>query len=145
MASVTAIICWLVDGTEEGWQRPGWTAALVLAGVSIPIVGSLWGLRPPPLPGVEVAAPLPAQLAIPILGWSGGLWLWQAREMLQPMRSFLYTTGNLFSFVWLWRFVGRTGWLTLRGLRGMVLVLEGENYGWLLLFLFITMIFLLQG
>jgi hypothetical protein len=145
MASLATILSWLTDRVDEGWQRPAWAGALLLAVLSVPTVGALWGLRPPPLPMVEVAAPLAAQLAIPVLGWAGGLWLWQASDALQPVRGFLYTTGNLFSFVWLWRFIGRTGWLALRGFRGVVLVLEGENYGWLLLFLFVTMIFLLQG
>jgi hypothetical protein len=79
-----------------------------------------------------------------VVGWSGGFWLWRVQGLLNSLRPFLDTVGAVFSFVWLWRLLGRMGWLVLSGLRGMMLVLEGENYGWLLLFLFVTMIFLVQ-
>ncbi|MBA3532392.1 MAG: hypothetical protein H0T73_10765, partial [Ardenticatenales bacterium] len=145
MGSVVALIHWLLPGKSEPIQRSRWLGVSLLALLSIPLVGGLWGIQVPPLPTATLlSAPLPAYLTILILGWAGGLWLWRDRELLRPLHPGLDLAAVAFSFVWLWRFVGRVGWLLLSGLRGMMLVLEGENYGWLLLFLFVTMIFLLQ-
>jgi len=118
----------------------------LLALLSVPAVGALFGLRLPALPAETLEpAPLAARLAVLVVGWSGGFWLWRVHGLLQSLRPFLDAVGAIFSFVWLWRLVGRVGWLALSGLRGMMLVLEGENYGWLLLFIFLTMIFVLQS
>ena len=43
---------------------------------------------------------------------------------------------------WLWQGVGALGLLLMRATRGLLRVLEGENYGWLLLFLVIILILL---
>lgn len=145
MGTMVALIHWLLPGKSEPIQRSRWIGVSLLAVLSVPLLGGLWGIRVPELPTAPLLpAPLPAYLVVLVFGWAGGLWLWRDRDLLRPLHPGLDLAALTFSFVWLWRFVGRLGWLLLSGLRGMMLVLEGENYGWLLLFLFVTMIFLLQ-
>lgn len=120
-------------------------AVSLLAALSIPFVSQLFGIEVPSLPESTLeASPLAAQLSALVIGAAGGLWLWRIQPTLRSLHPILDTASTFFSFVWLWRFVGRIGWLLLSTLRGMMLVLEGENYGWLLLFLLITVIFLIQ-
>ncbi|HEX8681759.1 MAG TPA: hypothetical protein VF707_05555 [Ardenticatenaceae bacterium] len=146
MGTVAALFQWLLPMRAEPPQRSRWVGVTLLALLSVPAVGALFGLRLPALPAESLEpAPLAARLAVLVVGWSGGFWLWRVHGLLQSLRPFLDAVGAIFSFVWLWRLVGRVGWLALSGLRGMMLVLEGENYGWLLLFIFLTMIFVLQS
>lgn len=144
MTNTAALTHWLIPDTTEPYRRARWPGAILLSLLSVPVLALLWGIRVPaweqlPLP----AAPLVAQLALLVIGWSGGLLLWRDRQRFHSLQPLLDSAGALFSFAWLWRIVGWLGWLLLSGVRGMMLVLEGENYGWLLLFLFLTFIFLL--
>lgn len=145
MGAVAALLHWLGGTDDEAHQPSRWTGVGLLAALSVPFIGTLFGLRVPTLPGTTLpASPLAAQLALLIIGWAGGFWLWRVRRALYSLHPLLDDASGLFSFVWLWRIIGRVGWLLLSGLRGMMLVLEGENYGWLLLFLFVTLVFLVQ-
>ncbi|MGB0388568.1 MAG: hypothetical protein ACPGWR_27425 [Ardenticatenaceae bacterium] len=149
MGTLAALIEWLVVDVEEDQAELAQPSRLVgaslLAILSIPIVGRLFGLEVPLLPQVMLAkSPLAAQLSLLIIGWAGGLWLWRMRPELRSFYPLFDNISTIFSLVWLWRLIGRVGWLLLSGYRGMILVLEGENYGWLLLFLFVMLIFLVQ-
>lgn len=145
MGVVVALIGWLRPEESAPIQRSRWVGVTLLTLLSIPALGAWWGLQIPVLPAQPLPPyPWPVQFSMLLLGWCGGLWLWRTRDLLRPLRPGLDLAAGLFSFVWLWRLLGWVGWLLLSAFRGMVLVLEGENYGWLLLFLFVTMIFLLQ-
>ncbi len=143
MTTVLALAQWLMPEQTEPHQRSRWGGAIALAAWSVPAIGALWGIRAPEMAQAVVArGPLAAQLSPLVLGWAGGLLLWRDLTRFQSLRPLLDTASALFSFIWLWRIVGRVGWLLLSGVRGMMLVLEGENYGWLLLFLFLSLVFL---
>ncbi|MDQ4075730.1 MAG: hypothetical protein M3220_05715 [Chloroflexota bacterium] len=147
MMTVTVTLFeWMLPEETEPHQQSRWIGAILLASLSVPFVARLWGIRIPELVGVEQSlGPLVAQVALVVTGWTGGLLLWRNRARFHSLHPLLDTVASFFSFVWLWRIVGRIGWLLLSGVRGMMLVLEGENYAWLLLFLFVTLILLLSG
>ena len=147
MGTTAALMDWIIVEMEEDQprQRSRWVGAGLLVVVSVPFISPLFGLQVPSLPEATLAAtPLVAQLSLLIIGWAGGLWLWRMRPELRSFYPLFDNISTIFSLVWLWRIIGRVGWLLLRGYRGMMLVLEGENYGWLLLFFFVTLIFLVQ-
>jgi hypothetical protein len=146
MVTTAYLLEWIVPEQHEPYPRSRWTGAILLSALSIPLIGVLWGIRVPDLGGGSVSSgPLAAQLALPVLGYAGGILLWQNRGSFRSLRPLLDAVAMSFSFVWFWRFVGRAGWLLLSGLRGMALVLEGENYAWLVLFLLLTLVLLLPG
>jgi hypothetical protein len=145
MGTIAALLHWLVNEGEDEYQPSRWVGVTVLAFLSIPFVGELFGLRVNPLPGAPLSTtPLPAQWVLPIIGWTGGLWLWRVRRTIHSLRPLLDSTASFFSFAWLYRILGRVGWLLFSGVRGIVLLIEGENYGWLLLFLFVTLLVLVR-
>ena len=147
MGTIAALLEWLIVEVEENSepQYSRWVGSGLLALLTLPIFASLFGIRIPTLPEATFAAsPLVSQLSLLIIGWAGGLWLWRMRPELRSFYPLFDNISTIFSFIWLWRIIGRAGWLLLSGYRGMMLVLEGENYGWLLLFLFVTLIFLVQ-
>lgn len=148
MGVTVTLINWFIVPEKEvdkSDQPSRAVAVSLLAALSIPFVSQLFGIEVPSLPELTwPGSPLTAQMSTLVIGMAGGLWLWRIQPTLRSLHPILDTASTFFSFVWLWRFVGRMGWLLLSTLRGMMLVLEGENYGWLLLFLFITVIFLIQ-
>ncbi len=143
MGTVAALLHWIFNEHHDDYQPSRWVGVTILSLLSVPFIGELFGLHLNPLPGAPLAAtPLPAQWVMAIIGWTGGLWLWRIRRTIHPLHPILDNIADAFSFAWLWRVVGRVGWLLLRGIRGAVLLVEGENYGWLLLFLFVTLLVL---
>lgn len=144
MGSAVALLDWHLGEQAPGRPYPArGVGALLLAAVALPPLWPLWGLVVPAIEG-QPAGPLAARLTVPVLGWAGALLLWRIEPLLGSLRNFLDGAADTFSFIWLWRVIGRIGWLLLSALRGMALIVEGENYGWLLLFLFVTLVFLLQ-
>jgi len=147
MGTMAALLEWLIVEVEEEpfAQYSRWIGSGLLAILTLPVLASLFGIRVPTLPEATLAtSPLVSRLSLLIIGWAGGLWLWRMRPELRSFYPQFDNISTIFSFIWLWRIIGRVGWLLLSGYRGMMLVLEGENYGWLLLFLFVTLIFLVQ-
>lgn len=147
MGTMAALLEWLIVEVEEDPlpQYSRWIGSGLLAILTVPVLASLFGIRAPILPEATLAtSPLVSQLSLLIIGWAGGFWLWRMRPELRSFYPLFDNISTIFSFIWLWRIIGRVGWLLLSGYRGMMLVLEGENYGWLLLFLFVTLIFLVQ-
>ncbi len=147
MGTTAALLEWLIVEVEEDPfpQHSRWIGSGLLAFLTVPFFASLFGISVPTLSDANlVTSPLVSQLSLLTIGWAGGLWLWRMRPELRSFYPLFDNISTIFSFIWLWRIIGRVGWLLLSGYRGMMLVLEGENYGWLLLFLFVTLIFLVQ-
>ncbi len=146
MGTVAALLQWLVNQQDDDYQPSRWVGVTVLAFLSLPFVGELFGLRVNPLPGApfDIPIPLPAQWIMVVIGWTGGLWLWRVRRTIHSLHPLLDNTASFFSFAWFYRILGRIGWLLFSAVRGIVLLIEGENYGWLLLFLFVTLLVLVR-
>ncbi|MGH2545007.1 MAG: hypothetical protein ACRDIB_19615, partial [Ardenticatenaceae bacterium] len=81
MTTIACLVEWMMPEEYEPHQHSRWTGAILLSALSVPFIGVLWGIRVPALPGGVGAlegstGPLVAQVALPVLGWAGGLLLW---------------------------------------------------------------------
>jgi len=144
LAGVTAAIVHQVAAPRPTTQQPSrWAGITLLAlGAWPPFGRTLWLV--PPFP--EQSGPtVPWQwwMGMLVFGWAGGVLLWRLRGVWA--RSDLAARGAtaLVDLEWVWHVAGRWGAGLAAFLRGAARIVEGENYGWLLLFLFIAFVLLI--
>ncbi|HBY96628.1 MAG TPA: hypothetical protein DEP84_22235, partial [Chloroflexi bacterium] len=73
------------------------------------------------------------------------LFVWRIRLVLRPVRGVLDAVAGFASSGWFWRLGARATTVLASGVRGAMRVVEGENYGWLLFFVFLALFFLARG
>lgn len=150
LAMATAAVLELLTSERSLARRPSrWIGLLLLSLAAWPVLGQLSGLWPHParvtVERFETTLPLAVRLGPLLLGWLAGLFVWRVRLSLRPARGVLDALAGVASLAWLWRFVARAASVLAAGLRGAMRMVEGENYGWLLFFVFLVLFFLARG
>jgi len=117
-----------------------WLGLGILALASWPFVGRLMGIAPNEM--ATEAFPWGVHIAGVGLAWLAALLFVRLEMSVVGLTAWLNALAATLSARWLWQGVGALVVLLMRGIRGLLRVLEGENYGWLLLFLVIILILL---
>ncbi|GAP63104.1 hypothetical protein ARMA_1527 [Ardenticatena maritima] len=117
-----------------------WLGLMVLGLAAWPVVGGVLGLAPPA--SATSAFPWGMHIATLGLAWLAAFFFIRLETSVLGLSAWLNALAATLSARWLWQGVGALGLLLMRATRGLLRVLEGENYGWLLLFLVIILILL---
>ncbi|HYN87813.1 MAG TPA: hypothetical protein VER55_04760, partial [Ardenticatenaceae bacterium] len=150
VSAVSVALVELLSRSESRDRQPSRTIGLMLLGLAAwPLVAGRLGLVPelPPASAGRFDADLPLAVRVGplLLGWAAAILLWQVRAGLRPAQAALDAAAALFSLTWLGQLGGRLLEVAASGLRGAMRVVEGENYGWLVFFLVLTLFFLTRG
>lgn len=150
LAGATAGVLDLLTNEPSATRRPSrWAGVLLLSLAVWPAIGHLSGLWPRPAPVTverfDATLPLAVRLGPLLLGWLAGLFVWRIRLVLRPVRGVLDAVAGFASLGWFWRLGARATTVLASGVRGAMRVVEGENYGWLLFFVFLALFFLARG
>lgn len=145
LAGVTGGVLYMILAPSRGeYQRSRWTGMLLLSLAAWPILGGLIWLRPDISSTVALEIPGRVSTGMVVLGWAGGVLMWRMREIIAGGAWVVDRIVEFVNVTWLWRVAARIVWAVAGVVRGMVRIVEGENYGWLLLFLLIAFLFLAQ-
>lgn len=148
-AATAGVLDFLTERRQAPRQPSRWTGLLLLSLAAWPAIGQLAGLWPQPDPvsvgRYDTALPLAIRVGPLLLGWLGGVYLWRVRSFLERARPILNGLSEFLSLAWLWWLGARVVRVIATSTRGAMRIVEGENYGWLLLFLFLAMFFLARG
>lgn len=143
MCVTVALIQHLADPLPTVYQRSRWTGMTLLALGAWPPFGRLLWLLPP-FDQAKPVTPWPWWLGLLVLGWAGGLLLWRFRPWWEA-RNIVWRTGvAVLDLEWGWRLLERGTAAAAVSVRGVARVVEGENYGWLLLFLLVALVLLAE-
>ncbi len=141
MGVTVALIQHLADPLPAAHQQSRWTGMTLLAlGAWPPFGRFLWLI--PPFAAVEPTTPWQWRLGLLALGWAGGLLLWRLRPLWTAHHAVGRAVATALDLEWGWAVIARSGAWVASSLRGAARVVEGENYGWLLLFLLIVLVLL---
>ena len=130
----------IADETQPAVFDRAWLGLGILAPASWPFVGRLLGIAPVEM--ATTAFPWGIHIAGAGLAWLAALLFVRLEMSVIGLTAWLNALAAILSARWLWQGVGSLAVLLMRGTRGVLRVLEGENYGWLLLFLVIILILL---
>ncbi|MDQ7030933.1 MAG: hypothetical protein Q9O62_14755 [Ardenticatenia bacterium] len=144
MGITAAIIHQMAEPKPSQAQPSRWAGITLLAVGAWPPFGRTLWLVPPFVEQSPPAVPWTWWMGMLVFGWAGGLLLWRLRRVWARYPSVMRGGVMLLGLEWAWDGVGHAGrWLAVF-VRGAVRIVEGENYGWLLLFLFIAFVLLFR-
>lgn len=126
------------------YQRSRWTGMTLLALAAWPALGGLIWLRPDVTAETVLDIPAQVSLGMVALGWAGGVLLWRLRDLITAGDWVIDRVVDVVNVTWVWRLAARVVWAIAGVVRGIARIVEGENYGWLLLFLLVAFLFLAQ-
>lgn len=145
LAGVTGGLLHILLAPSRGeYQRSRWTGMLLLSLAAWPALGGLIWLRPDVSAEVALEVPGRVSFGMVALGWAGGVLAWRIRDLIAGGSWVIDRAVDIVNVTWLWHLAAHIVWAVASVIRGVVRVIEGENYGWLLLFLLVALLFLAQ-